>query len=72
MKVREAGFKGVTTKDLSQELIKILLEEMGGLDASSQDGNYQVTLHKQKDTGMHLTYSSSLRVSVNAFSWRSG
>lgn len=43
MKLREVGFKGVTTKDLSQELTKILVKEQGDLDTKGSDGNYKVT-----------------------------
>lgn len=43
MNLRETGFKGVTTKDLSQELTKILVEEVGDMATGCPDGNYKVT-----------------------------
>ncbi|XP_063864840.1 uncharacterized protein LOC135102984 isoform X2 [Scylla paramamosain] len=47
MKLREVGFKGVTTKDLSQELTKILVKEQGDLGANGSDGNYKLVLAKK-------------------------
>ena len=41
MKLRETGFKGVTVKDLSQELTKILAEQ-GDQDNGCPDDNYKV------------------------------
>ena len=43
MKLREVGFNGVTTKDLSQDLTNILMKEQADLGTSGSDGNYKVT-----------------------------